>query len=83
MESILAEEMGHLHPTHGRALRTLIDRWWTQHLPLPSTIRSYLHGDKKNQSGQIRFALPQGPGQGIVLATVSDETLQKALAQYV
>ena len=83
MESILAEEMGHLNPTHGQALRRLIDRWWTVRLPLPSNLNSYLHGDKKNQSGQIRFALPQGPGQGIVLATVSDETLQKALEQYV
>lgn len=83
MESILAEEMGHLHPTHGQALRRLIDRWWTTRLLLPSNLNVYLHGDKKNQSGQIRFALPQGPGQGIVLATVSDEILQKALAQYV
>ncbi|MFM1884409.1 MAG: hypothetical protein RL168_593 [Bacteroidota bacterium] len=83
LESCIAEDLGHLTPSHGQALRTLIDRWWTDRLPLPDGVNAYLHGDKKNQSGKIRFALPTDPGKGIVLTEVPAEILKKALAQYV
>ena len=83
LESCLAEDLGHLTPSHAQALRTLIDRWWTIHLSLPAEGNAYLHGDKKNQSGKIRFALPAGPGEGIVLTEVPAEILKKALAKYV
>ena len=83
IESIMAEELGLLDPKQGKALRYLIDTWWTNRLPIPPKTISYLHGDKKNQHNRIRFILPTGAGQPPILTEVPMEIVQKALEIYV
>ena len=83
IESVIAEDLGLLDPSHGLALRCLIDRWWTTRLPIPPETISYLHGDKKNRYKKIQFILPKGPGQRPILTEVSLGIVEKAINSYV